>query len=105
MLPQKPLLKVLDNLGKEIVFTRQRETEGNINKVRSKFALTETPSGTKEDTKNFDKDADVVRRNKKATKNNDAPVSEYLWDEAIVNDGSHTVIKALSIIRGFVLRW
>ncbi len=53
----------------------------------------------------LDQETDSKQRNAKAAKNDDAPVPEYLWDNAIVPDGDHQKIKALSVIRLFALRW
>jgi hypothetical protein len=49
--------------------------------------------------------ADRVARNSKATKNDDAQVPVYLWDEAIVPDGDPLKLAALNIIRTFALCW
>jgi hypothetical protein len=53
----------------------------------------------------LDKVQDRESRNAKATKNDDAPVPEYLWDDAIVPCGTPSKLKALPIIRTFALRW
>ena len=44
-------------------------------------------------------------RNTKATKNDDAEVPVYLWNEAIVQDGDPKKLSALDVIRHFALRW
>ncbi len=46
-----------------------------------------------------------MERNAKATKNDDAPVPEFLWDDAIVPEGEPTKISALNKTREFALRW
>jgi hypothetical protein len=53
----------------------------------------------------LDKVQDMEFRNAKAAKNDDAPVPEYLWDDAIVPCGTPSKLKALSVIRTFALRW
>jgi hypothetical protein len=45
-----------------------------------------------------------MKRNEKATKNDDAPVPEYIWNDAIVPDGDSEKIS-LDKIRQFALRW
>ncbi len=49
--------------------------------------------------------AGMENRNSKAAKNDDAPVPEYLWDDALVPDGDPVKIKALTSIRSFALHW
>jgi hypothetical protein len=56
-------------------------------------------------TSNTLQDADRLSRNTKATKNDDAMVPEYLWDEAIVKDGDPRKLIALTHLRTFALRW
>ncbi len=48
---------------------------------------------------------DRLTRNIKATKNDDAEVPVYLWNEAIVLDGDPKKIEALDVLRSFALRW
>jgi len=43
-------------------------------------------------------------RNTKATKNDDAEVPVYLWNEAIVQDGDPKRLSALDVLRLFALR-
>ncbi len=56
--------------------------------------------------------ADLDRRQRllvgmltKATKNDDAEVLVYLWNESIVADGDPRKLLALDVIRHFALRW
>ncbi len=49
--------------------------------------------------------AGMENRNSKAAKNDDAPVPEYLWDDALVPDGDPVKIKALTSIQSFALHW
>ncbi len=53
----------------------------------------------------MDKEFEKIKRNAKATKNDDAPVPEYIWNEAIVPDGDLVKTSALDKIREFSLRW
>ncbi len=49
--------------------------------------------------------SDRELRNTKATKNDDAEVPAYLWNEAIVQDGDPKKLAALDVVRCFALRW
>jgi hypothetical protein len=40
-----------------------------------------------------------------AAKNDDAPILEYLWDDAIVKDADPVNLRALTFIQNFSLRW
>jgi len=44
-------------------------------------------------------------RNAKATKQDDAEIPQYLWDEVIVPDGEEARLKALGTFRSLGLRW
>ncbi len=56
-------------------------------------------------TSEVDAAMDPLTRNLKAAKNDDAPIPEYLWDQAIVPDGNPLKLGALSGLRTFALRW
>lgn len=111
VLPQKPLLRILDLfslshptppgtklLGMNLNLEGTREDSTFSHNVNSScISSTSTTTASKEQ--------DTQVRNAKAAKNDDAPIPEYLWDDAIVLDGDPTKISALTAIRTFALRW
>jgi hypothetical protein len=56
----------------------------------------------------MDPSRDEFYRNQKATKSDNAPVPEYLWDRCVVRDDdpAHSIkLHALGVLRLFALRW
>jgi hypothetical protein len=64
-----------------------------------------SPLKDKENIGQVEPSSDRVLRNTKATKNDDAEVPVYLWNESIVADGVPRKLLALDVIRHFALRW
>jgi len=62
---------------------------------------------TKKDEKPVDDEAPIDResRNAISTKNDDAEIPVYLWNEAITKDKDPKKLAALDVIRQFALRW
>jgi hypothetical protein len=50
-------------------------------------------------------DKNNMDRNKRAVKADDAAIPEYLWNDILVPDEKVTGVRALGILRSFVLRW
>ena len=105
--PLKVLSKVLDTLPDFMVPERQEimppaQKLPCMNVANSSLSVPPISSGcTISILQSFNWEA----RNTKAAKNEDAKVHLYLSDEAIVSDRDHQKLKALDMLRSFLLHW
>jgi len=105
--PEGAVFKLLDSFADSCVGRQIQATTPNPKRafLKSNDNLLLSPFKVKENLVQAESPSDRVLRNTKATKNDDAEVPVYLWNEAIVVDGDPTKLLALDVIRHFALRW
>lgn len=113
ILPQKVLVRFLDAIQSD---SQTRSSQPCLNNTCTELGLDYASNTTVKHSNSsiamkrqqllvIDKIADAEHRNGKAAKNDDAPVPEYLWNDAIMLNGDTHKIKALFPLRVFALHW